>query len=118
MSLKGFGRNWDAREHTLHDVVRGDVLGQGFERENDAVPYDIEREILDVLPGDIAAATQVCERATGKDEIDGGARACAVVDVLRHVADAVLGGVARRGGEPDDVLHERRIDEDLVDLVL
>src|SRR2546426_12036928 len=105
MSLKWFGRNWDAGEHTLHDVVRGDVLGQGFEREDDAVPYDVEGEILDVLPGDIAAAAQVCERATSKDEIDRGARACAVADVLRHVAYAVLGGGARRRGEAGGILH-------------
>src|SRR5713226_2919295 len=104
MSLEWFGRYRDAGKHTLYEVVRGDVLRKGFEREDDAMPYDVEREILNVLPGDVAAAPEIRERATGEDEVDRGAWACAVADVLRHVADPVLGGMARRGCEPDDVL--------------
>src|SRR6267142_1244841 len=118
MSLKWFRRNRNAREHTLHDIVRGDVLGEGFERKDDAVPYDVEGEILDVLPGDVAATPQIGERAACQDEIDRGAWACAVADVLRYVADAVFGRVTRGRRKPNDVLHERRVDEDLVDFAL
>src|SRR2546423_3247722 len=118
MSLKWFRRNRNAREHTLHDVVRGDVLGEGFERKDDAVPYDVEGEILDVLTRDVAATAEVGQRATSQDEIDRGARTCAVADVLGYVADAVFGRVTRGRREPDDVLHERRVDEDLVDFAL
>src|SRR5438309_11954856 len=118
MSLERFGRYGDAREYALHDVVRGDVLGEGFEREDDAVPYDVEGQILDALPGDVAATAAVRERPTGPDEVDGRARARPVADVLRHITDAVLRRGARRGREPDHVLHERRIHEDIVDLML
>src|SRR5881628_1027782 len=118
MSLQWFGRYGNAREHTLDDVVRGHVLRERFERKDDAMPYDIEREILDVLPGDVAATAEVRQRATSQDEVDRCARARAVADVLGDVADAVLGRVARSGREPDDILHKRRIDEDVVDFVL
>src|SRR6059036_3094991 len=113
MSLQWFGRYGNAREHTLHHVVRGHILGERLEGEDDAVAQNVEREVLNVLASDVASAAEVGERAAGEDEVDGRARAGAVADVLRHVADAVLRGVARRGREPNDVLHERRIDEDL-----
>src|SRR5216683_907020 len=112
MSLQWFGWYGDTREHALHDVVRGDILGERLERENDAMAQHIERQVLDVLPGHIATTAQIRERATGEDEVDGRARARAIADVLRNVADAVLGGIPGRRREPDDVLHERWIDED------
>src|SRR5256886_15743800 len=70
MSLEWFGRYGNACEYTLHDVVRGDVLREGFEREDDAMPYDVEREVLDVLPGDVSATAEVRERPTGEDQIN------------------------------------------------
>ena len=78
----------------------------------------IEREVLYVLTGDVPAATEIGQRATGEDEVDRSARARAVADVLGDVADAVFGRVPRRRGQPDDVFHERRIHEDIVDLAL
>src|SRR5205814_5804887 len=95
-----------------------DIFRESFEREDDPVPQDVESEVLDVLPGHVPAAAEIGERATGEHEVDGRARARTVADVLRHITDAVLGGLPRRGREPDDVLHERRIDEDLVDFTL
>src|SRR5438034_6529394 len=95
MSLKWLGWHRDTRDHALHDVVGGHILGEGFERQDDAVTQDVEREVLDVLPGYVAAAAKIGERATGEDEVDRCTRARAVGDVLRHIADAVLGGIAR-----------------------
>src|SRR5437899_8675703 len=74
MSLQWFGRHRDTRDHALHDVVGGHILGESFEREDDAVTQDVEREVLDVLPGDIAAAAKIGEGATGEDEVDRCAR--------------------------------------------
>src|SRR5437867_5643040 len=116
MSLKWFGRYGNACEHTLYDIVGGDVLREGLEGEDDAMPYYVEREILDVLPRDVAATAEVGQRATSQDEVDRRARARAVADVLGHIADAVLGRVACRGREPADVLQQRRIDEDIIDV--
>src|SRR6266851_8057868 len=96
MSLQWFGQYGDAREHALHDVVRGDVLGERFEREDDPMTQHIERQVLDVLPGHVATTAEIRERAAGEDEVDGRARARAIADVLRHVADAVLGRIPRR----------------------
>src|SRR6267142_6573463 len=118
MSLQWLGGYGNAREHALHDVVGADVLGERFEREDDPVPQDVEREVLDVLPGDVPAPAEIRERATGEDEVDGGPRARAVADVLRHVADSVLGRLSRRRCEPHDVLHEGWVDENIVDLAL
>src|SRR6266513_3943547 len=118
MSLQWLRGYRDTREHALHDVVRADILRESVEGEDDPVPQDVESEVLDVLPGHIPAAAEIRERATGEHEVDGRARARTVADVLRHITDAVLGRLPRRGREPDDVLHERRIDEDLVDLAL
>ena len=58
MSLQRLRRYGNAREDALHDLVGGDVLRESFERENDAVSQDIEREVLDVLTGDVAAAAE------------------------------------------------------------
>src|SRR6266550_634720 len=118
MSLQWLRRYWDAREHTLHDVVGGDVLRESLERQHDAMAQHIEREVLYVLTGDVSAAPEIGKRATGEDEVDRSARARAVADVLGDVADAVFGRLPRRGGQPDDVFHERRIHEDIVDLAL
>src|SRR5438067_5407596 len=116
MSLQWFSGYRNAREHALHDVVRADILRESFEGKDDPVPQDVDREVLDVLPRNVPAPAEICERATGEHEVDRRARARAVADVLRHITDAVFGGLSRRGREPDDVLHERRIDEDVVDL--
>src|SRR2546426_10676371 len=94
MSLQWFGRYGNPCEHTLYDVVGGDILREGFEREDDAVPYHVQREILDVLPRDVAATAEGRERTTGQDEVDRGARARAIADVLPHVADGRIGPVA------------------------
>src|SRR5207302_3328342 len=47
-----------------------------------------------------------------------GARARPVAHVLRQVLESVVGRLARRGDDAHDVLHEPRIDEDVVDLAL
>src|SRR3954471_9102253 len=83
MSLQWLRRHGDTREHTLHDVVRGDVLGQRFERKNDAVTKDIERQILDILARHVPASPKERQRASGEDEVDRGARTRTVGDVLR-----------------------------------
>ena len=51
MSLQWFGRNGNAREHALHDVVGGHVLGECFEGEDDAVTQYVEREVLKQYQG-------------------------------------------------------------------
>src|SRR6267143_3758459 len=83
MSLQWFRRYGNACEHALHQVVGGDVLGERFEREDDAVAQDVEREVLDVLPGDVASAAEIGQRTAGENEVDGRTGARAVADVLR-----------------------------------
>ena len=70
MSLQRLGGNGDAREDALHDIVCAYVLRESFERENDAVTQDVERQILDVLTGDVATAPQKGECAAREDECE------------------------------------------------
>src|SRR5439155_1176208 len=86
-----------------------DVLRESLERQHDAMAQHIEREVLYVLTGDVPAAPEIGQRATGEDEVDRSARARAVADVLGDVADAVFGRLPRRGGQPDDVFEERAL---------
>ena len=46
MFLQWLGGHRDAREHAADDLVRGDLVGQRFERKHDAVPDHVEGEVL------------------------------------------------------------------------
>src|SRR5258705_2368410 len=109
MSLQWLGRNRDAREDTLHHVVRGDVLGKRFEREDDAVAKDVEREVLNVLSCDVAAAAEIGECPTGEEEVDRRRRARAEGDVLSHVANHELGWIASAVPTPSELHHEHPV---------
>src|SRR5438874_12466652 len=106
MSLQRFGRRGDARENALHDLIGADLIGERLEREHDAVPDDVEREVLKVLAGDVAAAAQKGEGAAGEDEVDRGSRAGPVAHVLRELTETVVARLTSRRTHATDVLHE------------
>src|SRR6266550_5200058 len=118
MSLQWFRRHREAGEDAADDVIGADVVRECLEGEHDAMPDDIERKVHDVLTHHVAPSAQEGERSSREHEVDRGTRARAVRHVLGDVIDAVLRGLARRRGEPHDVLHQRRVHEDLVDFAL
>src|SRR5438132_12750116 len=116
MSLQRFGRRGDAREDALHDLIGADLIGERLEREHDAVPDDVEREVLKVLAGDVAAAAQKGEGAAGEDEVDRGSRTGPVAHVLRELAETVITRLSRSRRDAHDVLHVRGVDVYIVHL--
>ena len=100
------------------ELVARDVLGQRLERQHEPVAQHVERQVEDVLGQRVVAAAHERERARREDEVDRRARAGAEGDVAPRSASPCAAGIARRRRQPDGVLDQRRVDEDLVGLAL
>src|SRR2546429_5577484 len=83
MSLQRLGRDGDALKHALQEVVGADVIGERLERQDETMPDHVEREVLQILTGDVPASTKEREGAAGEDQVDRRARTRSVADVLR-----------------------------------
>ena len=101
-----------------HDVVGGHVVGEGVVAEHQPVAQDVRGDVLHVLRQRVVAAAQQRQRPGGPDQAERGARAGAVLDESRDVRHAVLGGGPGGQHQPDGVVDQRVVHEDLVGLAL
>ena len=101
-------------EDAVDDVVGGDAVGERLVGEHEPVAQHVVGDLAQVLRERVLAAADECQRPPGEDQVDRRARAGAVGDEAREVAEPDRGDVARRVRELDRVLDQRRVDEDAV----
>ena len=112
------GRRWHHGDDPLDDLGRGDVVGHGVEAEHDAVRHHVLGHRLHVGGQHVVPAVDQRQRAGGGDQAQRGSRAAADLDDRGEVGQVELGGRTRRQHQPDDVLGDEVVDEDLLGLTL
>ena len=105
------------QRHGLHDplddVVGRHAVGERVVGEHQPVPQHVGGDVEDVLRQHVVAAADQGERAGGGDEAERGAGAGAVGHPGGDVLHAVLPRRAGGHDEPDDVVDQRVVHEDL-----
>src|SRR5262249_6479739 len=112
---KGRSGNFDAIEDALDDLLRRQLLCLRFIGEGNPVTQDIEADRLDILWRDESTVSQEGVGFGRQVQIDGRARAGAVLDEVLQILKPGVGRLA--GGENDvqDVVLHLLVDVDLMD---
>ena len=105
----------DDLEHPPDDLLARHLFGLGLVREHEPVAQHVGPDGLHVLRRDVAAVAEERVRARRQVRGDARARARAVLDERREVLQPVLGGLARREDDVDDVVLDLLVDVHLLD---